>query len=239
MRKKMKVIAAVDIMDGSVVRLIKGDPSNKITYSNNPIEIARRWETAGADLLHIVDLDAALSNGNNNSNLISKIVSSVTIPVEVAGGIRAYETAEDILTKASKVVIGTIAYRDPEIIRKLVKKNGKDRIVISIDQRGGMVMVKGWKESTDVKVLDAISKFRAMGIEEFLLTSVERDGTLEGPDLQSLSEAVVSGGKIIASGGISSIEDVIKVKNLGCSSVILGKAMYDGKLTIERAKMVA
>jgi phosphoribosylformimino-5-aminoimidazole carboxamide ribotide isomerase len=235
----MKVIAAVDIMDGSVVRLIKGDPSNKITYSNNPIEIARRWETAGADLLHIVDLDAALSNGNNNSNLIFKILSSVTIPVEVAGGIRAYETAEDILTKASKVVIGTIAYRDPEIIRKLVKKNGKDRIVISIDQRGGMVMVKGWKESTDVKVLDAISKFRAMGIEEFLLTSVERDGTLEGPDLQSLSEAVVSGGKIIASGGISSIEDIIKVKNLGCSSVILGKAMYDGKLTIERAKMVA
>lgn len=234
----MKIIAAIDIMEGNVVRLIKGDASNKIAYSSDPVEIARRWEAAGADLLHIVDLDAALSTGSN-SKLISEIIAAVTIPVEVAGGIRTQQAAEDILTKAAKVVIGTMAYTDPEIIRKLVKKKGTGRIVISIDQRGGIVMVKGWRETTGVRVLEAISQFTVMGIEDFLLTSIERDGTLGGPDIQSLSEAVVSGGKIIASGGISSIEDIIKVKSLGCSSAILGKAMYEGKLTIERAKMVA
>ena len=232
----MKVIAAVDIMGGSVVRLVRGNPDDKVEYSNDPVETARKWETVGADMLHIVDLDAAFSTGSN-SELIAKISQAVRIPLQIAGGIRSLEKAEEMLSMASRVVIGTMAYREPEVIRKLVKKNA-DRVTISVDQMGGMVMVKGWKESTGTTVADAISQFLAVGVDEFLLTSIDRDGTLQGPDIKTLADAAVSA-RISASGGISSIEDVIKIRSAGCSSVIIGKAMYDGKVSIEKVKAVA
>ena len=235
----MKVIPAIDIMGGSVVRLVKGDASNKIVYGSDPAGTAKKWEAAGADMLHVVDLDAAFGVGNN-SEAIAKLVSSVKVPVQVAGGIRSAEAAKGALEKASRVVIGTMAYNDPEAVRKLAKKY-KGRIVISIDQSGGTVMVKGWKESAGVKVEDAISQFLAMGVEDFLLTSIDRDGTLEGPDVTTLSQAVMFNdrARIIASGGISSVEDVLRVKSAGCAAVILGKAMYDGKVSVERARAVA
>jgi phosphoribosylformimino-5-aminoimidazole carboxamide ribotide isomerase len=232
----MKVIAAVDIMGGNVVRLVRGNPNDKIEYSNDPVETARKWESVGADMLHIVDLDAAFSTGSN-SELITKISQAVRIPLQIAGGIRSLQKAEEMLSVASRVVIGTMAYREPEIIRKLVKNNA-DRVTISVDQMDGMVMVKGWKESTGKTVADAISQFLAIGIDEFLLTSIDRDGTLQGPDIKTLADVAVCA-RIIASGGISSIEDVIKIRSAGCSSVIIGKAMYDGKVSIQKVKAVA
>lgn len=232
----MKVIAAVDIMGGRVVRLVKGDPAKKVVYSNDPIETAKKLEVAGADMLHIVDLDAALSNGSN-AELFAKIAEAARIPVQVAGGIRNPEKVEELLTKAARVVLGTMAYSDPEVVRKLAKKN-PGRIVVSIDQIDNNVMVKGWKESTGLKVSDAISQFASMGVDEFLLTSIERDGTLQGPDIRVLAEAA-SSARIIASGGIASVEDIVKVRSAGCSSVILGKAMYDGKVSIERVKALS
>jgi len=231
----MKVIAAVDIMGGSVVRLIKGNPADKVQYSNDPVETAKKWATVGADMLHIVDLDAAFSTGNN-SELIANISKAVRIPLQIAGGIRSIEKAEEMLSMASRIVVGTVAYREPEVIRKLVKKN-TGRIVISVDQMNGMVMVKGWKESTETTVADAISRFLAMGVNEFLLTSIDRDGTLQGPDIKTLADAAISA-RIIASGGISSIEDVIRTRSVGCSSVIIGKAMYEGKVSIEKVKAI-
>ena len=232
----MKVIAAVDIMGGSVVRLVKGNPANKVEYSNDPVETAKKWETVGADMLHVVDLDAAFSTGNN-SELIAKISEAVRIPLQIGGGVRSLEKAEEMLSMASRVVIGTMAYREPEVIRKLVKKNA-GRVAISVDQIDGMVMVKGWKESTGTTVAEAISQFLAIGVDEFLLTSIDRDGTLQGPDIKTLADAAMSA-RIIASGGISSIEDVIRIRSAGCSSVIIGKAMYDGKVSIEKVKAVA
>jgi phosphoribosylformimino-5-aminoimidazole carboxamide ribotide isomerase len=232
----MKVIAAVDIMGGSVVRLVRGNPDDKVEYSNDPVETARKWESVGADMLHIVDLDAAFSTGSN-SELIAKISQAVRIPLQIAGGIRSLEKAEEMLSMASRVVIGTMAYTEPEVVRKLVKKNA-DRVTISVDQMDGMVMVKGWKESTGTTVADAISQFLAIGVDEFLLTSIDRDGTLRGPDIKTLADAAVSA-RIIASGGISSIEDVIKIRSAGCSSVIIGKAMYDGKVSIQKVKALA
>jgi phosphoribosylformimino-5-aminoimidazole carboxamide ribotide isomerase len=232
----MKVIAAVDIMGGSVVRLVKGDPANKTIYSSDPVETAKKWEAAGADMLHVVDLDAAFGSGNN-TELAANIAAAVKIPVQVAGGIRTLEKAEEILEKAARVVLGTMAYSEPEAVRKLAKKD-PSRIVVSIDQIDGKVMVKGWKESTRISVADAISQFSAISIDEFLLTSIERDGTLQGPDVKTLAEAAKYA-RIIASGGVARIEDIVKVRSSGCSSVILGKAIYDGKVSIGRVKALA
>jgi phosphoribosylformimino-5-aminoimidazole carboxamide ribotide isomerase len=237
----MKILAAVDIMEGSVVRLVMGDPANRITYSSNPIETAQRWEKAGADLIHAVDIDAALGRETNNTKIISEIIKSVQIPVQVAGGIRSVEAVDEMLgpKKAAKVVLGTLALKDPELIKRLPRKK-LEKIVISVDHVKNMVMVQGWKEPSGIKLAEAINLFLSMGINEFLLTSVERDGTLRGPDLDTLSYACTfNDAKIIASGGVSNLLDTVRLRTIGCSSVILGKAIYDGKLDLSRVKALA
>lgn len=236
----MYVIPAVDILDGNVVRLVKGNPADKVVYGNDPVETAKKWENAGADLLHVVDLDATLRTGRKNAEYVSRIIDAVKIPVEVAGGIRSIPAVKEMFRKnAAKVVLGTMAYKNPESIRKLAKKNQK-KIIVSLDQNNGNVMIDGWRENTGSSVIDSMAFFMEMGIREFLLTSVNRDGTMNGPDITMLSSAVkITSANIIASGGISSIEDAIKVRNVGCSAVILGKALYEGKLSVEKVKAIS
>lgn len=236
----MKVIPSIDLMNGNVVRLVRGDPANKVVYSDNPIETARKWEAAGADMLHVVDLDATLRTGINNNEIVFKIIDSVKIPVQVAGGIRSINAINEMLNKnAAKVVLGTIAYKEPDSIRQIAKKK-IEKLVISIDQNNGRVMIDGWREASSYGIVDAINLFMSMGIREFLLTSIDRDGTLNGPDVTTLSLASsFANSLIIASGGISSLEDIIRVRSAGCCSVILGKAVYEGKISIERVKAIA
>jgi phosphoribosylformimino-5-aminoimidazole carboxamide ribotide isomerase len=236
----LNIIPAIDILEGQVVRLVKGELQNKIVYSDNPIEIAEKLETQGADIIHVVDLDATLTTGwNNNQNnteIILKIINTIKIPVQVAGGIRSIDAINKMFEKkAEKIVIGTLAYKNPQVLQQL-SKDKVEKIVISIDQNKGIVMIDGWRQPSGFKIIEAIKFFMAKGIKEFLLTTVDRDGTLNGPDLDTLSYASnVSGAKIIASGGISSIEDIIRVKNIGCSAVILGKSIYDGKIDVKKA----
>jgi phosphoribosylformimino-5-aminoimidazole carboxamide ribotide isomerase len=233
----MRIIPAIDIMDGNVVRLRKGNPDDKVTYSNNPIDIAKKWEISGADILHVVDLDAALSTNKNNIEIISKLIDAVNIPVQVAGGIRSIEAINEMFSKnAAKVVLGTMAYKEPDSIRHIAKRKG-EKIIVSIDQNDGKIMINGWREIAGPRIDEAINLFMSMGIREFLVTSVDRDGMLTGPDILTLSYATsFQGVRIIASGGISSIEDVIRVRSIGCSSVILGKSLYDNNLSIEKVK---
>ncbi|HEX5891508.1 MAG TPA: 1-(5-phosphoribosyl)-5-[(5-phosphoribosylamino)methylideneamino]imidazole-4-carboxamide isomerase [Nitrososphaeraceae archaeon] len=236
----MKVIPSIDLMNGNVVRLVRGDPANKVVYSDNPIETARKWEAAGADMLHVVDLNATLRTGINNNEIVFKIIDSVKIPVQVAGGIRSINAINEMLNKnAAKVVLGTIAYKEPDSIRQIAKKK-IEKLVISIDQNNGRVMIDGWREASSYGIVDAINLFMSMGIRDFLLTSIDRDGTLNGPDVMTLSLASsFANSLIIASGGISSLEDIIRVRSAGCCSVILGKAVYEGKISIERVKAIA
>lgn len=235
----MKVIPAIDIMDDNVVRLVKGDPKNKTVYSSNPVEIAKKWEKAGADMLHIVDLDATLGIGSN-FQVIKKIAENVSIPIEVGGGLRTQETIENVLHFASKVVLGTIAFKNKEILQKVSEKFGKDRIIISMDQLNGKIVIGGWKEITGIELIQGLENFVRLGYSEFLFTSVGRDGTLQGPDLDSLRKACsVQNTRIIASGGISSLQDTINVKKCGASGIILGKALYDGKISVEEVKAIA
>jgi phosphoribosylformimino-5-aminoimidazole carboxamide ribotide isomerase len=235
----MKVLAAIDIMNGDVVRLTKGDQSTKKVYSNDPVQVAKKWAKDGADMLHIVDLDAAFGNESSNLSIISEILHSVNIPIQIGGGIRNTEIFEKIVKMGfSKIVVGTMAYRNVNELR-LLSKNYGDKIVISLDEINGKVMIEGWKSSSDYKVEDAINKFNKLGISNFLLTSIIKDGTLSGPDIITLNRINTDRkSKIIASGGISSLVDVLRVRSIGCDSIILGKALYEERLDIKKVKAI-
>lgn len=232
----MKIIPAVDLLDGKVVRLVKGDPRNKIVYSDDPVSTAKKWESEGADALHIVDLDATLTSGNN-TGIVDEIAKHVKIPVQVAGGIRSVDFAKNLLKNANRIVLGTLAYKDPASVGKLAKEFTGERIVVAIDHMQGKVMIDGWRRSSGMDMFDAIEKFKKLGIRYFFLTSIDRDGTLLGPDLDTLAKACrIKDVNVIASGGISNNQDIIKVKQAGAYAVILGKALYDGKVDIKSAK---
>ena len=234
----MKIIPAIDLMDGHVVRLYKGDPKQKTVYSNDPVKIAKRWEEDGADMLHLVDLDATLGLGSNIS-VIKKILKEISIPVEVAGGLRDESIISEISDISSRIVIGTLAFKNKELLKKILLSLGSEKIVISVDHKDGEIVTHGWQKNTDVKLIDAINEFLKMGFTEFLLTNVSRDGTLEGPDLKFLEQSCnLDKTNIIASGGISNIQDVMDVKEKNPFGVILGKALYENKISIMEAKKI-
>jgi phosphoribosylformimino-5-aminoimidazole carboxamide ribotide isomerase len=232
----MKIIPAIDLMDGKVVRLYKGDPSKKTIYSDDSLDIAKKWQSAGADMLHLVDLDATLGRGSN-FELLENIAKSVSIPVQVAGGLRNEEIIENALEFAQRIVIGTLAFKEKIILDKLLTAYGSERIVISVDHNDGLIVVNGWQQTTDISLIDAVNEFVKMGFTEFLSTNVNRDGTLEGPDLEWIQQiSKIETANVIASGGISNIEDVAKVKETNPYGVILGKALYENKISIQEAK---
>ena len=235
----MKIIPAIDLMDGQVVRLVKGNPNNKTVYSNNPLEIAKKWQSEGADMLHIVDLDATLGRGSN-LQVVKKLVNELKIPVQVAGGLRDESTILAVSEWAERVVLGTLAFKDKETVLKIAETIGKEKLVISVDQIDGTIVVNGWQTSTETKLIEGMNEFLQLGFSEFLLTSVNRDGTMQGPDIESLQKACsLDNANVIASGGISDISDIKKVKTVNAYGVILGKALYENKISIEEAKKIA
>ncbi len=234
----MKIIPAIDLMEGKVVRLYKGDPNKKTIYSDNPLEIAKKWEAAGADMIHLVDLDATLGIGSN-FEVLRNVAKSVKIPVQVAGGLRNEKIIENTLEFAQRAVIGTLAFKDKTALDKLLTVYGKKKLVISVDHNDGLIVVNGWQETTKISLMDAVNEFVEMGFSEYLSTNISRDGTLQGPDLEPLQEInEINNVNLIVSGGISNIEDVMEVKELNPFGVILGKALYENQITIEEAKQI-
>ena len=239
----MKIIPAIDLMDGKVVRLYKGNPKNKTIYSDNPVEIAKKWESLGSDILHVVDLDATLGNGENLQT-IKEISKNVSIPLQVAGGLRTEEKISEILTFASRAVIGTIAMQLKEseqnnILSDFIQTFSNERIVISIDHVDGKIVTHGWQNNTGIDLYDATTEFVTYGFTEFLTTNISKDGTLEGPDIQSLKKICqIKNCNAIASGGISKIQDIHDVNKINPFGVILGKALYEGLVSIEEAKKI-
>ena len=208
----MKIIPAIDLMNGEVVRLVKGDPNQKTVYSNNPVEIAKKWENSGADMLHLVDLDATLGLGNNYETL-KEICQNISIPVQVAGGLRDVTKIANTLEFAQRVVIGTLVMQlkqseQESILLEMVSHFGKDKLVVSIDHVDGEIVTHGWQKNTGLKLQDVTNEFVKDGFSEFLTTNVSKDGTLQGPDIISLKEVCqINGTYIIASGGISKLDD--------------------------------
>jgi phosphoribosylformimino-5-aminoimidazole carboxamide ribotide isomerase len=235
--QKVKIIPAIDIMEGQVVRLLRGRPEDKTVYFDDPIKVAMQWEKNGADMIHVVDLDATLGRGSNFET-IKKIVQSLSIHTQVAGGLRTRQIIDEALGFSERIVLGTVAFSNTSLLDEISSEYDKKRIVISVDHSDGTVVTHGWQKSEGVSLFLALDMFTQKGFSEFLITNVTRDGTLSGPDLENLGKACTRWANVIASGGISGIPDVVKVKECGAYGVILGKALYDGKITIEEAKKI-
>ena len=227
----MRIIPAIDIMDGNVVRLVRGNPKDKTIYHHDPIAVAKQWEAQGAHMLHVVDLDATLSLGDN-TKLIQNITQAISIPVQVAGGRRDTDSVYATLQYADRVVIGTLALNQ-DILKNLVERHGA-RLVVSLDHNNGHIVSHGWQKDTTHMIMPTMKLFIKLGVTQFLVTNVTRDGTLSGPDIATLSK-VCPMSNVIASGGISGAKDVQDVMDLAPYGVILGKALYDGLITIPEA----
>ena len=260
----MQVIPAIDLMNGKIVRLTRGEEKTAKYYNQfgTPLEAAKRWHYEGARKLHIIDLDAAFGNRNNHQ-VIAEIARNVSLPIQVGGGIRSFDTAAKLLKMGvSQVILGTVAFTKMEVISQIQKELGVESVIVSLDHENGLVKTHGWTKSkgdieTDttasrrrttrknrtvvkpIRVRDALEKFTKLGIHRFLITSIARDGMLLGPDIETLRETVdFSDAKIIAAGGIGSINDLAALKRIGVEGAVIGKALYESRFTFREALRV-
>jgi len=235
----MIVIPAIDLKEGNCVRLEQGLMEKDTVFSDNPGAQALDWESQGAELLHIVDLDGAFAGKPKNGGAIEAILKAISIPAQLGGGIRDLATIEAYLSLGlSRVIIGTAAQRDPELVREACTQF-PGRIVVGIDAKNGMVAVQGWAELTDVTAVDLAKKFEGFGVSAIIYTDIARDGMLQGPNLEAtrgLAESISI--PVIASGGVSTLKDIenlMAIESSGVSGVITGKAVYTGAISLSEA----
>ncbi|SES98483.1 1-(5-phosphoribosyl)-5-[(5-phosphoribosylamino)methylideneamino] imidazole-4-carboxamide isomerase [Oceanobacillus limi] len=230
----MILFPAIDIRGGNCVRLIQGDYDKEQVYSDSPIDMALRWQKKGAKFLHLVDLDGAKTGNASNQSVIHEIASETSIPVQVGGGIRSLEQINAyIAIGVDRVIIGTAAIDDKAFLRSAVEKYGT-KIAVSIDARHGYVATNGWKHTSEVRALDLLKELVDIGVATIIYTDILKDGMLKGPnfaELQAMNDA--SSINVIASGGVSSKEDIEKLQSMNLYGAIIGKALYDGTLSFE------
>lgn len=240
----MLIIPAIDIKDGRCVRLVKGEEGTETVFSDEPVEVAKRWESAGAGLLHVVDLDGAFNGEPGNFDLVASIAEAVEIPVQVGGGVRNLDTIEKyVRAGVSRVILGTAAFGDREFLSRACRAF-PGKVAIGIDTRGGeegkrRIAVKGWKETIEVDTEGFLNDLKALGVSLIIHTDVDRDGTMEGFDTASVRGFIASSPiPVVASGGISSMGDLERLAGLGESGlagVILGRAIYTGAIDLKAA----
>ncbi len=234
----MQLIPAIDLMNGNIVRLTRGDPKTAKIYSQfgNPLETARKWRDDGAKKLHIIDLDAAFGT-RNNREVIAEIAKTINLPIQVGGGIRSFEIAQKLFaTGISQVILGSLAFSNQAVISKIQRKFGVEAVIVALDNKDGKIMVEGWKTKTDLTVEEALKKFTSFGVKRFLITSITKDGMLSGPDLETLSQACKYPNiKVIAAGGIGRLNDLAALKRVGVEGAVIGKALYEGRFALKDA----
>lgn len=235
----MIILPAIDIKDGNCVRLFKGDFSTVEKVAADYMETAKGFEKAGASWIHMVDLDGAKKGKPVNTKIYKDVATKTSLKVEVGGGIRNLETIEEYLAMGiSRVIIGSAALKNPQLVKDAVNKFGSEKIAVGIDSKNGMVATEGWLESSDVHYIDLAKKMIEIGVKYFIVTDISKDGTLSGVNtiqLAELSNATKGQCKIIASGGVHTIEDIIACKKLGLYGTICGKSIYKGTLDLKEA----
>jgi phosphoribosylformimino-5-aminoimidazole carboxamide ribotide isomerase len=235
----MILLPAVDILDGKAVRLARGEFDQSTVYDADPLEAARRWVSAGARALHVVDLDGARAGAPANIDHVERITRELDVPVQVGGGLRTAEAVRDVLGRGvTRVVLGTAAYEDVDLLDEVVSRYG-DRVVVSIDTRGGQLATRGWTEQSGIPAESVVERLGHRGVRRFVYSSIERDGMLSGPDLEAVRRiAQVVKGTFVYSGGISSLEDLrslASLRQVNLSGVIVGKALYEQRFGIAEA----
>jgi phosphoribosylformimino-5-aminoimidazole carboxamide ribotide isomerase len=229
---------AIDILGGNAVRLVKGDFEEKKVYDENPASAAQAFKDEGASYLHVVDLDGAKSGTPENVVRMGTIAAELGLPVQYGGGLRTREAVDAALAAgASRVIIGTAVFTAPEVLIHALDKHGPDRVVVSVDARGGHVATHGWLSTTDVPVGEAIARLRGEGVRLFVYTNIDHDGMLDGPDLQDAAAAAQAAGEgnLILSGGVGTLEHLRSLAGLPIDGVIVGKALYERRFTVAEA----
>lgn len=235
-----EILPAIDLRGGRVVRLEQGDFDRETAFSDDPVAVATSFAAAGARWLHVVDLDGARSGSPMHGAVIREIVDAVgdRLSVEVAGGLRTEGAAEDVLRSgAARVIVGTAALADPAFAERLVLAHGPDRVAVALDVRGDRAVGHGWQRSNDgTPVLDALELLAGVGVTTFEVTAIARDGLLRGPDLDLYRRLIDAGRRsIIASAGVASVADLAALRSIGCAGAIIGRALYDGRLSLRAA----
>ncbi len=235
----LMVIPAIDLRGGKCVRLLRGDYGEETVYSDNPVDQALAWQDGGAKFIHLVDLDGAKDGEPKNLHAVAEIVAAVSIPCELGGGIRTLETARQVLEcGVARVILGTLACRDPETVRAMLEKFGSDKIVLGIDAKNGKAAVSGWLEDSGLDAFTLAAKFADFGVRRIIYTDIATDGMLTGPNLEAQSTICdkVPNCKIISSGGVASPEDIANLAKLNkpnLEAVIVGKALYEKKASLQ------
>jgi phosphoribosylformimino-5-aminoimidazole carboxamide ribotide isomerase len=232
----MLVIPAVDILGGKCVRLFRGDPKRNKVYYEDPLEAAQLLESQGAELIHLIDLDAALGSGQN-MEAIQRILENISVNVEVGGGIRSLQKA-DLLLKLGvyRVIFGTAAVKNPVLVKDAVRCYGSESVAVAIDEKDGKVAVHGWKNKSEIDYLELARSFESMDVGALIFTPISVDGTLKGPQIEKtvkLVEAVAV--PVIASGGVAKLEDLVALTKTGVEGVVVGTAIYEKKFTVKEA----
>ena len=237
----MILYPAIDILDGSAVRLVKGDFEEKKVYDSDPLDAARGWTEAGAEYLHVVDLDGAKTGAPKNLENLRRIAGELGVPVQYGGGLRSAQAVSDALAAgAARVILGTVAMLDPSVLHTCLQAHGPERILVGVDVRGGEVVTHGWLQGTDVQARGAVDVLCERGVRNFVFTNVDRDGMLEGPDLEEVrGVAQAVKGSLIYSGGIGQLVDLEGLAGLreeSLEGVIVGKALYERRFTVAQAQ---
>lgn len=237
---EFEVIPSVDIKDGKCVQLIQGVPSSVSWTGNDPIGMAMRWVKEGAKTLHLIDLDGAFEGKRRNAPLVEQIIERCPLTIQVGGGIRSYESAKALLdVGADRIILGTAAIRDATLIQKLADEYGSERIMVSLDAKSGEIMIEGWKKSSGLKSIDIGIRLQKLGAGFIIFTNIDVEGLLRGMDPEPIKKLVETVGiPVIASGGVSSLEDLIAIKNTGAVGAVVGTALYRGKFTLKEARKV-
>lgn len=231
----MRVIPAIDIIEGKCVRLTKGDYSTKKIYNENPLEVAKRFEDAGIEYLHLVDLDGAKSRHIVNHSILESIAKNTNLLVDFGGGLKSDEDVRIAFQSgANQITGGSIAIQQPDLFKKWISSYGSEKIILGADAMNRKISINGWQEEKEEDVVEFIIDYQTKGIQYVVCTDISKDGMLEGPSYELYNEIISkSNVKLIASGGVSSKEDLIQLKESGCEAAIVGKALYEDKITLD------
>jgi phosphoribosylformimino-5-aminoimidazole carboxamide ribotide isomerase len=236
MNRKIEIIPAIDIIEGKCVRLSQGDYERKTVYNENPLEVARMFEDAGLTRLHLVDLDGAKAKHIVNYKVLESISSKTNLVIDFGGGLKTDEDLEIAFKSGAAMVTGgSIAVKEPEIFLNWLEKFGREKIILGADAKKGKIAVSGWQEETGISVIDFIAEFHKKGISKVISTDISSDGMLSGPAYELYAEIIktLPDVEIIASGGIASMKDIYRLDEMGVPGVITGKAIYEGKITLQ------